>query len=82
MDRLLLNTYECLQRIENLFSIYATDLEKWEHAPVDELAIFTNPMLHLAEAIYMDNPRWATDLAKYLCVMCKINKLDVEINVK
>ena len=42
----------------------------------DEKFIF-----NLAKTIYMDNPVIAEELAKYLCILCDIKKINVEIYV-
>ena len=47
----------------------------------DEKFIFNKPAFNLAKTIYMDNPVIAEELAKYLCILCDIKKINVEIYV-
>lgn len=68
--------------MEELFVKYCSDWEKLELASDEDEAIFLNPMLHLAETIYMESPQLAEDLAKYLCVLCDIKQIGVKINIE
>lgn len=82
MERQLQKTSDCINRIEEVFSRLCSDYEEYEKCPDEDKALIANPMLHLAETIYMEAPEWAEDLARYLCILCDIKRLDVEINVK
>ena len=82
MEKQLPKTFEYLNHMEDIYSKYCSNLEEYEQISDNDKEIFMNPMLHLAEIIYMEAPAWAEDLAKYLCVLCQIKRLDIEINVK
>ena len=82
MERQLQKTSDCINRIEEVILRVRSDYEKYEKMCDGDKALTVNPMLHLAETIYMEAPEWAEDLARYLCVLCDIKRLDVEINVK
>jgi len=82
MEKQLPKTLEYLNHMEDIYCKYCSNLEEYEQISDNDKGIFMNPMLHLAEIIYMEAPAWAEDLAKYLCVLCNIKRLDVEINVK
>lgn len=82
MEGQLQKTSDCINRIEGVISRLYSDWEEYEKFSDEDKALIEHPMLHLAETIYMENSDWAEDLAKYLCVLCNIKRLDVEINVK
>ena len=82
MEKQLPKTLEYLNHMEDIYCKCWSDLEELEQLSDNDKGIFMNPMLHFAEIIFMESPGWAEDLAKYLCVLCDIKKLDVEINVK
>lgn len=81
-EKQLPKTAEYLNHMEEIFSEFVSDYEKFEQATDEEKAIYMNPMLHFAETIYMENSAWAEDIAKYLCVLCDIKKINVKINVE
>lgn len=82
MEKQLPKTLEYLNHMEDIYCKCCSDPEELEQLSDNDNRIFMNPMLHFAEIIFMESPGWAEDLAKYLCVLCNIKRLDVEINVK
>lgn len=82
MEKQLPKTLEYLNHMEDVIAKICSSCEEFENASDEDKAILMNPMLHLAETISMEAPEWAEDLAKYLCVLCQIKRLDVEIDVK
>ena len=82
MEKQLPKTEKYLDRMEELLVKYCSDWEEIDSASDEDKAIFYNPMLHPAEIIYMEAPKWAEDLAKYLCVLCDIKQIGVKINIE
>ena len=83
MEKLLPKTEQYLNHMEELYGKYAAiNWDTYDSAPDEDKRIIENPMWHLAETIYMESPKWAEDLAKYLCVICDIQQIGVKINVE
>lgn len=82
MEKQLPKTEKYLDRMEELIIKYCSDWEELELASDEDRAIFYNPMLHLAETIYMESPEWAEELTKYLCVLCGIKGIDIKADIK
>lgn len=83
MEKQLPKTEKYLDRMEELFVKYCDwDWEELDSAPDEDKAIIYNPMLHLAETIYMEAPQEAEFLAKFLCLRCGIKGIDVEVHIK
>ena len=82
MEKQLPKTEKYLDRMEELIIKYCGDWEELELASDEDRAIFYNPMLHLAETIYMESPEWAEELTKYLCVLCGIKGIDIKADIK
>jgi len=83
MQKFLPKTEQYLNHMEELYSKYAAiNWDTYDSASDEDKGIIEHPMLHLAETIYMENPEWAEDLAKYLCVLCDIKQIGVEVNVE
>lgn len=83
MEKLLPKTEQYLNYMEKLYGKYAAiNWDTYDSAPDEDKRIIENPMWHLAETIYMESPKWAEDLAKYLCVICDIQQIGVKINVE
>lgn len=83
MEKMLPKTEEYLDRMEELFVKYCSgDWEELDSAPDEDKAILYNPMLHLAETIFMESPQWAEELVKYLCLLCGIKGIDIKVDIK
>jgi hypothetical protein len=83
MQKLLPKTEQYLNHMEELYSKYAANnWDTYDSASDEDKGIIAHPMLHLAETVYMEDPEWAEDLAKYLCVLCDIKQIGVKINVE
>lgn len=82
MEKQLPKTLEYLNHMEDIFCKYYSNPEEYESFSDNDKGVIMNPMLHFAEIISMESPGWAEDLAKYLCILCNIKRLDIEINVK
>lgn len=78
MGKQLHKTEKYLDHMEELFEKYCSVWEEFDSAPDEDKAILYNPMLHLAETIYMESPEWAEELAKYLCVLCGMIKVEIK----
>ena len=82
MKKQLPKTEKYLDRMEELFTKYSSDWEELDLASDEDKAIFFNPMLHLAETIYIESPKLAKELTKYLCLLCDIKGIDVKVDIK
>lgn len=83
MQKLLPKTEQYLNHMEELYGKYAAiNWDTYDSASDEDKGIIENPILHLAETIYMESPEWAEDLAKYLCALCDIKQIGVKINIE
>lgn len=82
MQKLLPKTEQYLNHMEELYGKHVIDWDFYDSVSDEDKRIIDHPMLHLAETIYMDYPKGAEDLAKYLCVLCDIKQIGVKINVE
>ena len=64
-------TMRCLERIENTYVRMGEDYSVYKSSTPEDRAIFVFPMVHLAEALCMDQPEWEKELAEYLAFMIK-----------
>lgn len=64
-------TMRCLERIENAYVRMCENYSVYKSATPEDRAIFDFPMVHLAEALCMDQPECAKELAEYLALMIK-----------
>lgn len=76
--KLLPKTEEYLRQMEEIYRMYV-DERTLDSISDEEKNILYNPMLHLAEAIYMDvegwhGNTWAHKLRDYLNVLCEDEK--------
>lgn len=76
-----LETMKCIKIIEELFYNCSKGNCDLDDIGSDKGIIY-NPMLYLANAIFIDNNQWAEDLAKYLCVMCDLECIDLKTERK
>ena len=63
------STAVTLKNIEKVYQRASTDLEAFEKLVDFEKELLYNPMLHLAEQMYLDNEKMAVDLAKYILLI-------------
>ena len=82
MEKQLPKTEKYLDRMEELLIKYCSDWDELALASDEDKAIVYNPMLHLAETIYMESPEWAEELAKYLCILCGIEGINIKVDIK
>lgn len=82
MGKQLPKTEKYLDYMEELLIKYCSDWDELVLASDEDKAIVYNPMLHLAETIYMESPEWAEELAKYLCILCSIEGINIKVDIK
>lgn len=81
-------TLKLAEKVEKLYTKDA-QAEMWQNDDSDtyglseeDFKIYMNPPLRLAEEIYLEDVEVAKDLAKYLCLLCGIEKVKVKVDIK